>query len=190
MRAARWRARPHPPPSPWSPCPRAAAARLPPRPPTTTPPLAGSRGVRGSPLETRPALGCGPKPPRPSQPRRAFPPRRARLPRRSPCPSRVPGRRQLLSYFTCDFCIVVSSCFFVNKNNGIVDFLLCSFVCSTWNWKGYNIRYQCAGTSGPALVLIHGFGANRCASYTHTLIYSLLSICRQQKFFSDHGFMA
>ncbi|VAH28453.1 unnamed protein product [Triticum turgidum subsp. durum] len=31
---------------------------------------------------------------------------------------------------------------------------------STWNWKGYNIRYQCAGTSGPALVLIHGFGAN------------------------------
>jgi hypothetical protein len=33
---------------------------------------------------------------------------------------------------------------------------LCSFVCSTWNWKGYNIRYQYAGTSGPALVLIHG----------------------------------
>ncbi|KAG8080012.1 hypothetical protein GUJ93_ZPchr0007g4213 [Zizania palustris] len=31
---------------------------------------------------------------------------------------------------------------------------------STWNWKGYNIRYQHAGTSGPALVLIHGFGAN------------------------------
>ncbi|VAH44455.1 unnamed protein product [Triticum turgidum subsp. durum] len=35
---------------------------------------------------------------------------------------------------------------------------------SIWNWKGYNIRYQYAGTSGPALVLIHGFGANRCAS--------------------------
>ncbi|KAH6809042.1 alpha/beta-Hydrolases superfamily protein [Perilla frutescens var. frutescens] len=31
---------------------------------------------------------------------------------------------------------------------------------STWNWKGYSIRYQRAGTSGPALVLIHGFGAN------------------------------
>ncbi|KAJ4882438.1 alpha/beta-Hydrolases superfamily protein [Raphanus sativus] len=30
----------------------------------------------------------------------------------------------------------------------------------TWNWKGYSIRYQCAGTSGPALVLVHGFGAN------------------------------
>ncbi|KAJ0510931.1 putative alpha/beta hydrolase-1 [Helianthus annuus] len=29
-----------------------------------------------------------------------------------------------------------------------------------WNWKGYSIRYQCAGNSGPALVLIHGFGAN------------------------------
>ncbi|CAL5061998.1 unnamed protein product [Urochloa decumbens] len=30
----------------------------------------------------------------------------------------------------------------------------------TWKWRGYNIRYQHAGTSGPALVLIHGFGAN------------------------------
>ncbi|KAF8664234.1 hypothetical protein HU200_054775 [Digitaria exilis] len=30
----------------------------------------------------------------------------------------------------------------------------------TWKWRGYNIRYQQAGTSGPALVLIHGFGAN------------------------------
>jgi hypothetical protein len=35
---------------------------------------------------------------------------------------------------------------------------------STWKWRGYNIRYQHAGSSGPALVLIHGFGANRCAS--------------------------
>ncbi|XP_057773331.1 uncharacterized protein LOC130992632 isoform X2 [Salvia miltiorrhiza] len=30
----------------------------------------------------------------------------------------------------------------------------------TWNWRGYSIRYQYSGTSGPALVLIHGFGAN------------------------------
>ncbi|CAN8300734.1 unnamed protein product [Cochlearia groenlandica] len=30
----------------------------------------------------------------------------------------------------------------------------------TWKWRGYSIRYQCAGTSGPALVLVHGFGAN------------------------------
>lgn len=29
-----------------------------------------------------------------------------------------------------------------------------------WKWKGYSIRYQCAGSSGPALVLVHGFGAN------------------------------
>ncbi|KAL6203835.1 hypothetical protein ACLB2K_027534 [Fragaria x ananassa] len=31
---------------------------------------------------------------------------------------------------------------------------------SFWNWKGYSIRYQHAGNSGPALVLVHGFGAN------------------------------
>ncbi|KAJ3684074.1 hypothetical protein LUZ61_013238 [Rhynchospora tenuis] len=30
----------------------------------------------------------------------------------------------------------------------------------TWIWRGYKIRYQYAGTAGPALVLIHGFGAN------------------------------
>ncbi|CAL8998383.1 unnamed protein product [Prunus brigantina] len=30
---------------------------------------------------------------------------------------------------------------------------------SIWNWRGYSI-YQHAGNSGPALVLIHGFGAN------------------------------
>ncbi|KAM0998673.1 hypothetical protein EV1_005588 [Malus domestica] len=31
---------------------------------------------------------------------------------------------------------------------------------SIWNWRSYSIRYQHAGNSGPALVLIHGFGAN------------------------------
>ncbi|KAG0556441.1 hypothetical protein KC19_11G054300 [Ceratodon purpureus] len=29
-----------------------------------------------------------------------------------------------------------------------------------WKWREYDIRYQCAGDSGPAVVLIHGFGAN------------------------------
>eukprot|EP00268_Persea_americana_P034426 TRINITY_DN3403_c1_g1_i3.p1 TRINITY_DN3403_c1_g1~~TRINITY_DN3403_c1_g1_i3.p1 ORF type:complete len:427 (-),score=81.19 TRINITY_DN3403_c1_g1_i3:749-1915(-) len=29
-----------------------------------------------------------------------------------------------------------------------------------WNWRGYRIRYQFAGNSGPALLLVHGFGAN------------------------------
>ncbi|KAM3337508.1 putative hydrolase YugF [Capsicum galapagoense] len=31
---------------------------------------------------------------------------------------------------------------------------------STWNWRGYSIRYQYCGNNGPALVLVHGFGAN------------------------------
>ncbi|WP_035987461.1 alpha/beta fold hydrolase [Leptolyngbya sp. KIOST-1] len=30
----------------------------------------------------------------------------------------------------------------------------------TWQWRGQAINYQQAGTSGPALVLIHGFGAS------------------------------
>ncbi|KAK7387629.1 hypothetical protein VNO78_28557 [Psophocarpus tetragonolobus] len=29
-----------------------------------------------------------------------------------------------------------------------------------WNWRGYSIRYQHSGNSGPALLLVHGFGAN------------------------------
>ncbi|ESR58854.1 alpha/beta-Hydrolases superfamily protein [Citrus sinensis] len=31
---------------------------------------------------------------------------------------------------------------------------------SMWNWRGYSIRYQYSGSTGPALVLVHGFGAN------------------------------
>ncbi|XP_022886209.1 pheophytinase, chloroplastic [Olea europaea var. sylvestris] len=31
---------------------------------------------------------------------------------------------------------------------------------STWNWRDYSIRYQYSGSSGPALLLVHGFGAN------------------------------
>ncbi|KAF6150193.1 hypothetical protein GIB67_023148 [Kingdonia uniflora] len=32
---------------------------------------------------------------------------------------------------------------------------------SMWKWQDYSIRYQYSGNSGPALVLVHGFGANR-----------------------------
>jgi len=30
----------------------------------------------------------------------------------------------------------------------------------TWNWKGFPIHYQFAGTQGPPVVLVHGFGAS------------------------------
>jgi pimeloyl-ACP methyl ester carboxylesterase len=30
----------------------------------------------------------------------------------------------------------------------------------TWQWQGFQIRYQFAGTQGPAVLLIHGFGAS------------------------------
>jgi pimeloyl-ACP methyl ester carboxylesterase len=29
-----------------------------------------------------------------------------------------------------------------------------------WQWQGHRIRYQTTGTSGPVLILIHGFGAS------------------------------
>lgn len=29
-----------------------------------------------------------------------------------------------------------------------------------WKWNGYNIRYKQAGQTGPAVVLVHGFGGN------------------------------
>jgi pimeloyl-ACP methyl ester carboxylesterase len=30
----------------------------------------------------------------------------------------------------------------------------------TWQWRGHNIAYQCCGESGPAVVMVHGFGAS------------------------------
>lgn len=36
----------------------------------------------------------------------------------------------------------------------------CDVSISIWNWRGYRIRYQSSGKNGPALILIHGFGAN------------------------------
>ncbi|MGA7934374.1 MAG: alpha/beta fold hydrolase [Kovacikia sp.] len=30
----------------------------------------------------------------------------------------------------------------------------------TWNWQGFSIAYQTQGTQGPAVVLVHGFGAS------------------------------
>ena len=30
----------------------------------------------------------------------------------------------------------------------------------TWIWQGFPISYQTQGTSGPAVVLVHGFGAS------------------------------
>lgn len=30
----------------------------------------------------------------------------------------------------------------------------------TWTWQGFPICYQTQGTAGPAVVLVHGFGAS------------------------------
>lgn len=30
----------------------------------------------------------------------------------------------------------------------------------TWQWRGFNIGYQTCGKNGPAIILVHGFGAN------------------------------
>lgn len=43
--------------------------------------------------------------------------------------------------------------------------------CSIWNWRGYSIRYQCSGDDGPALILIHGFGANRSTPFNFCFSY-------------------
>lgn len=51
---------------------------------------------------------------------------------------------------------------------------------STWNWQGFPICYQAQGQAGPAVVLIHGFGAswghwrkNIPAIATHCRVYAL-----------------
>ena len=33
-------------------------------------------------------------------------------------------------------------------------------LCRFWEWKGHKIRYQRSGDSGPAVLLVHGFGGN------------------------------
>jgi pimeloyl-ACP methyl ester carboxylesterase len=33
-------------------------------------------------------------------------------------------------------------------------------VSHTWLWQGFPIRYQAAGDLGPAVILLHGFGAS------------------------------
>ncbi len=40
------------------------------------------------------------------------------------------------------------------------DRLLHQFTPQTWMWNGYPISYVAAGDSGPAVVLVHGFGAS------------------------------
>ncbi|MBF2056308.1 MAG: alpha/beta fold hydrolase [Cyanobacterium sp. T60_A2020_053] len=37
-----------------------------------------------------------------------------------------------------------------------------------WQWRGFNIGYQCQGDKGDALILVHGFGAN-CGHWRHNL---------------------
>ena len=47
---------------------------------------------------------------------------------------------------------------------------------SSWNWRGFPIRYQQAGVQGPALLLIHGFGAS--SDHWRRNITELAHTCR------------
>ncbi|ALF55652.1 alpha/beta hydrolase [Nostoc piscinale CENA21] len=35
-----------------------------------------------------------------------------------------------------------------------------AFTAKTWTWQGFSICYQTQGTTGPAVILVHGFGAS------------------------------
>ncbi|OCQ99454.1 alpha/beta hydrolase [Nostoc sp. MBR 210] len=35
-----------------------------------------------------------------------------------------------------------------------------AFAAKTWTWQGFSICYQTQGTTGPAVILVHGFGAS------------------------------
>ncbi len=47
---------------------------------------------------------------------------------------------------------------------------------TTWSWRGFPIRYQQAGSTGPAVVLIHGFGAS--SDHWRKTIPDLAQSCR------------
>ncbi|PIN09808.1 hypothetical protein CDL12_17608 [Handroanthus impetiginosus] len=76
----------------------------------------------------------------------------------------IPSRISGLSLLKHNAFSVVSSLvdnFSVDDAEASENATRCEIKTSTWKWRGYSIRYQHSGTSGPALVLVHGFGANR-----------------------------
>lgn len=66
--------------------------------------------------------------------------------------------------------VFTMSCNRINFSEFCLGVMHCVILCRTWNWRGYSIRYQYAGSSGPALVLIHGFGANRSTYHILLLV--------------------
>lgn len=66
--------------------------------------------------------------------------------------------------------VFTMSCNRINFSEFCLGIMHCVILCRTWNWRGYSIRYQYAGSSGPALVLIHGFGANRSTYHILLLV--------------------
>lgn len=46
--------------------------------------------------------------------------------------------------------------------------MVLSITTAHWQWQGFQIRYQTAGGAGPALLLIHGFGASS-AHWRHNI---------------------
>ncbi len=39
-----------------------------------------------------------------------------------------------------------------------------SYLTGFWAWRGYRIRYQRSGSSGPPALMVHGFGGNWSAA--------------------------
>ena len=60
------------------------------------------------------------------------------------------------SFHFCVYLIYIYNCFYMSTSTSTPVFSSTK----TWMWRGFPICYQTQGTTGSAVVLIHGFGAS------------------------------